>query len=169
MNLEEENRILKKKLAQAKKWMQHEVTSQKNNIQFSQQIEEKIRHFFLPTFMNEEEQCIQYILDAEILFHNSLHNTDDGFPILVGYFKALDLCIEANITQDFRKFCATQKYIEPSLKDHLEKHLHLVYTKHYSLSIGKLYELLRLINKKDQNTNGYKKIFSDFLKKYSYI
>ena len=55
--------------------------------------------------------------------------TIDGFSVISGYHKSLDLFIEAFIVKQFRKFAKKQKQTILRTNDPLEKSLNLVVNK----------------------------------------
>jgi hypothetical protein len=88
--------------------------------------------------------------------------------VISSYHKALDIIIENYITSYFRKFIDKSKLPRNVDNSSLEKSLKSVILKNYSLSAGRLYHLLKTINK-EKELNHYTNLFNKFLDKYSYL
>jgi len=184
--LQEENKVLKRKLEVAKAWMEREVKSQVHSVAkrkvnkmtsdlkqdfLSENIEEVISQRIVDYFgelllLNAPAWTVKAITTSEINFYNMQKNpTIDGFSVISGYHKSLDLFIEAFIVKQFRKFAKKQKQTILRTNDPLEKSLNLVVNKWYILSTWRLYWLLRLL-KEVWQLNDYSRCFKDYLNKY---
>ncbi|MCT4616861.1 MAG: hypothetical protein N4A38_01465 [Candidatus Gracilibacteria bacterium] len=182
----EENNQLKKKLEVAKAWMEREVKSQVHKVAKRKvgKMTEDLKHEFLNEnieeviskriadyfgellLLNAPQGTVEAITTSEINFYNMQKNpTIDGFSVISGYHKTLDLFIENFIVKQFRKYAKKQKQTILRTNDPLEKSLNLVVNKGYILSTGRLYGLLRLL-KEDGQLNDYSMCFRDYLNKY---
>ncbi|MDD2907975.1 MAG: hypothetical protein PHH98_05010 [Candidatus Gracilibacteria bacterium] len=189
MNLEEENKELKKKLLIAQSWMEREVKTQINliskekisnlssgNIEdfFHENVEEIITtgvHNFFGELMilNTPKVVMENIIGAEILFYNQRQNKfADGLGIISSYHKSIDYIIESTITKPFRKYAKKHNQTILRRNDPLEKTLNLVVNSGYILGIAKLFHALSLI-KKGENLSEFTKCFSEFLDNHLYI
>jgi hypothetical protein len=90
----------------------------------------------------------------------------DGMIILLWYQKNFDFLIEENITKEFRKFAIKQGLNTLEEENPLEKSLFLVVEKWYSLSIGRLFWILKELKEK-KYFSPYIFCFKKFLEKYS--
>jgi hypothetical protein len=90
----------------------------------------------------------------------------DGMTVVGSFTKILDALIETTITAQFRKYVTKQGPIILRANDPLEKALHLVITKKYTLSTGRLYALLRAIRNKEKQFE-FGSDFTRYLEKYS--
>ncbi|MDQ7023555.1 MAG: hypothetical protein Q9M97_08745 [Candidatus Gracilibacteria bacterium] len=119
--------------------------------------------------VNIPSTIIRNIISAEINYYNFRNNPSfDGFSVISSYHKALDIIIEEYITSDFRKFIDKSKLPKYIENNSLEKSLKSVILNNYSLSAGRLYHLLQIINDKEK-LNHYTFLFSKFIKKHSYL
>ncbi|MDQ7009283.1 MAG: hypothetical protein Q9M94_03250 [Candidatus Gracilibacteria bacterium] len=187
--LQEENNQLKKKLEVAQKWMKKEIAedlkkigkAKINNTTLKEKtcflndniediITDKIQDFFGELMLvNIPSTIIRNIISAEINYYNFRNNPSfDGFSVISSYHKALDIIIEEYITSDFRKFIDKSKLPKYIENNSLEKSLKSVILNNYSLSAGRLYHLLQIINDKEK-LNHYTFLFSKFIKKHSYL
>jgi len=187
--LQEENKQLKNKLKIAQKWMKKEVaedikriwkakinssTLKEKTCFLNDNIEDivtdKIQDFFGELMLiNIPAKIIRNIISAEINYYNFRNNPSfDWFSVISSYHKALDIIIETYITSDFRKFIDKSKLPKHIENDSLEKALNSVITKNYSLSAGRLYHLLQLINEWNE-LKHYTYLFSKFIKKHLYL
>ncbi len=78
LNLEEENRVLKRQLKHAQQWMQKEVSSKEVNI--APQIEENIYKFFPPEVLSHFPATgIENIVSSEITYQHIMEGENlDG-------------------------------------------------------------------------------------------
>jgi hypothetical protein len=187
--LQEENEQLKRKLEVAQTWMKREITEEINKISkakisnstlkektcfindnIEDIITDKIQDFFGEIMLlNIPASIIRNIISAEINYYNFRHNPSfDWFSVISSYHKALDIIIENYITSYFRKFIDKSKLPRNVDNSSLEKSLKSVILKNYSLSAGRLYHLLKTINK-EKELNHYTNLFNKFLDKYSYL
>ena len=137
MNLEEENKRLKEKLAHAQSWMQKEI-SEKSSSQSISHIEEKIYKFFPAEVLSHFPQdWIKNIVSSELIYSHILSGeTLDGMSVIIGYQKTIDEMVELYITKWFRKYVSKHSYISSPINTPLEKSLHIVVTKKYILSFN---------------------------------
>jgi len=189
VNLEEENRELKKKLAFAQSWMEREVKSQLNLISkekiinlslwnidwfFNENVEGIITNWVNDFFwelmiLNTPKTVMENIIWAEILFYSQIQNKfTDWLWIISSYHKSIDYIIENTITKSFRKYAKKQKQTILRINDPLEKTLNLVVNSGYTLWVAKLFHALSLIKKWWQLAD-FTKCFSDFLDSHLYI
>jgi len=172
--LQRENELLKKKLKIARLWMSKEVKNKieeigKGNISenLEDTIQKQIESYFSDIILiNLPEMVIQNIITSEINYHHMLDGENIGWSsVIIWYHKALDILIEKHITKDFRKFAKKHWSTERAINDPLEKSLHLVVTKWYSLSFGRLYHTLSIIQKNKPLT-PYSLCFKNYLERH---
>lgn len=184
--LKQQNRELIEKLAIAKQWMSRQVREDMKRITESkvlgdpnfwenldhldEKIENKIYDFFWEILLlNIPSSVIENIVSAEInYYHLKSHPNFDGLSVISGYHKALDSLLENYIIRDFRKFAKKHSDCELRENDPLEKSLHMVVTKKYILSLGRLFHLLQRIKNKEKLWS-YENIFLDYLDHHSDI
>ncbi|MCP4524066.1 MAG: hypothetical protein GY828_07660 [Candidatus Gracilibacteria bacterium] len=183
--LQEENQILKRKLAIAQAWMEKEVRSQVDIISLehkqgrptdisgtykevseadiSRQITDFIGEVLL---LNIPGNFMENIISAEVQYHSLEENNNfDGVGIILSYHKALDELIESFITKGFRKFAHKKGQTILRKNDVLEKTLHSVVNQGYILGIGRLFHLLSLM-KQEGELYDYGLCFQEYLEKY---
>lgn len=174
MTLEEENKILKEKLLQAQKWMQHEVEKQKDDIEHiddflgenisfdADTAREKIQAYFPPEiFLYLSDEELSCLISSELTYTNILQGEKiDGMNVVLGYHKVLDSFVERYITEGFRKFVGQRN--PPDSHDPLESFFEQVHEKDYSLSLGRLYQILERILEK-RELSGYQKLFHEYV------
>jgi len=187
--LREQNEELKKLLWIAKFWIQREVknsvvklakrkvwwlTVQSRDVFFNENVEEiitkRIADFFGEMLiMNTPGWVIDNIISAELNYYNfKINPIFDGFSVISSYHKALDTLIEEFIAKWFRSF-VIRKWKPLSVKnDALEKSLHSIVEKWYTLSIWRLYHLISII-KNRKNRWEYVELFFGYLEEYTYL
>lgn len=185
----EENKILKRKVEIAQKWIQRIVKEETKKIskrkinKMSSWVRESFMHenieeiisnkinTFLWEFilLNTPASVIENIISAEINYYNFKKNPNfDWFSIISWYHKAIDIIIEAIITKWFRKFAKKQNQTILRQNDPLEKTLNSVVNKWFILSIWRLYHILNNI-KTEEKLYDYGKTFEKYLDKYYYL
>jgi len=171
--LQEENKLLKKKLKIAEFWMQKEITEEVNKISKAKVssstlkektcflndniediVSDKIQDFFGELMLiNIPAKIIRNIISAEINYYNFRNNPNfDWFSVISSYHKALDIIIETYITSYFRKFIDKSRLPKDVENDSLEKSLKSVILNNYSLSTGRLYHLLQKISEYEKKS-----------------
>jgi hypothetical protein len=164
MNLEQENKILKKKLEHAQAWMLREV-AHKNSMQLTEKISQDVCQFFPPEALSFlPEHALENIISSELIYHDILTGKEiDGMGMILGYQKILDSMVELYITKGFRKYVQKHDPIISPQNIPLEKSLYSVVEKKYILSLGRLFALLKNMQK---NTSPwhYENEFRNFLK-----
>lgn len=198
--LQEENELLKQKLEIAQAWMKREISGQIKKIAkqkvtettladktcfLHENIEEivtkKIQDYFGEIMLlNIPSTIIENIISAEINYYNFRHNPkSDWFAVISSYHKALDIIIETYITKQFRKFF--NKNFKPFSPENesLEKALFSVVSKKYSLSVWRLFHIIKILREYDSHTdstksspiklNPYIKVFKKYIEKYSFL
>lgn len=185
MNLKQENTRLKSLLYHAKKWMQREVQSSQKEIMlqdsqedihrfFSKNLESMIEdtiYRFFPSdiIMYFPETAIDNILSAELIYYHIIHGARvDGTGAIIGYQKVLDGMIELYITKWFRKYIKKHKAESSPANIPLEKSFHSIINKKYTLSAGRLYEVLSHI-KKWELSSHYISQFASYLESRPYL
>lgn len=181
-----ENADLKRKLQVSQRWMEREVQQSLHKIatkkvskmslsdreDFLSQNQEEIignqikRYFGDILLLNAPKNTVEYLVDAEISYF-SLRKmpSGDGIGVVSSYTKILDGLIESIITSQYRKYILKQGPVILRANDPLEKALHLVITKKYTLSTGRLYGLLKTIRSGGQLLEfGYQ--FKRYIEKY---
>ncbi len=85
----------------------------------------------------------------------------DGVSVVSSYNKILDSLIESIVTSGYRRFALKQGPVILRTNDPLEKALHLVISKKYTLSSGRIYGLIKALR------NGEKLYeFGEYFKRY---
>jgi hypothetical protein len=192
VNLEElkkENLDLKRKLSIAKLWIEKEIkskvtkiakwkisqmTSKTKDVFFAENVEDIITkkvsdYFWEIMILNTPQSVIENIISAEVSYYNLRENPNaDGLGVITSYHKSLDSLVESLIIKWFRKYAHKKWQIQLRQNDVLEKALNSVVNKGYSLSIWRLFHLVKLI-KTDDILYDYWKCFKEYLEKYSYI
>jgi hypothetical protein len=99
------------------------------------------------------------------MYYNFRHTPQaDGFAVISSYHKALDVIIEEYIAQLFRSFVNISILPKKVENDSLEKALHSVVHKKYTISAGRLFHLIQTIKEKPHNElHTYLKIFKKFI------
>lgn len=186
IKLKKEIEILNSKLALVKVWMEKEIKAQAHKIaqrkiknfsswvrndflneNFEEMIANKINSYFWDLLLlNAPKWTIEAITAWEINFFNMLKNDNiDWLAVISSYHKALDLFIEAFITNNFRKFAKKRWCIFLRVNDHLEKSLNSIVNQKYILSVWRLYGLIKKI-KDWEILYDYSKCFKEYLEKY---
>ncbi len=181
-----ENADLKRKLEVSRRWMEREVRESAHKIaakrvgkmsigardSFLEENQEeiianRIRSYFGELLLlNAPKNTVEHLVDSEISYFSlSKLSSGDGIGVVSSYTKILDSLIESAITNQFRKFVSKQGPVILRSNDPLEKALHLVITKKYTLSTGRLYGLLKAI-KKNEPLLEFGKCFARYLEKY---
>ncbi len=175
--LQRENALLRKKLEVAKLWMTTEVKNQIKNIwtttpaeNLEDSIQNHIEDFFEDiVLINLPTAVIQNIITSEINYHHMTEWQAIGWSsVIIWYHKALDALIEKNITRNFRKFAKKKWPDQLEKNDPLEKALHQIVHAWHTMSIGRLYHLLKMI-KNREHLEVYSICFKQYLDKYSSI
>ncbi len=116
--------------------------------------------------MNAPKETVEHLLGSEIAFFNLQRaRSGDGLAVVSSYTKILDSLIEVLVTNQFRKFAVKHGAVVLRVNDPLEKAIHFVITKRYSLSVGRLYGLLKAI-RNDEKLFDYGRAFAQYLAKY---
>lgn len=158
-----ENHELRSKLELAEKWMAREVAASLQKIR-EWAIKKSQRKHFENTFEGEKLDIItrkitslygdlldqapkftlERLIDAEI-YSETLQKYPhmDGLPIVLAYQKILDAWIEERLVAPWRESVKSQKFLLS--QDPLGKDLENIVKKHYTLSIGRLYQILSLV------------------------
>lgn len=152
MDLQEENKKLKEKLAHAQEWMQREIQSCENNIQ--EDIESQIFSFFSPEALSYfPTHGLENIISAEIVYRHLLSWEQlDGMWVVLWYQKVIDGMIEMYITKWFRKYLKKNNINPQYLNDPLEKSLRAIVEKKYIFSLWRVYQSLKLISENQSLT-----------------
>lgn len=168
MNLEEENQKLKRQLEHAREWMKKEISGE--NYDPQEHIEQKIFSFFWPEALSHfPSNWVDNIISAEIIYKHLLKGENlDGIGVIIWYQKVLDEMIELYITKWFRKFISKKKTTTAHINTPLEKSLRLIVEKKYIFSLGRLYQSLKIIHSKNEES-WYLKEFSSFLKSRAFL
>jgi hypothetical protein len=159
-----ENRELTAKLALAEKWMRREVQSAIAMV-WKQGIQKNTRKHFDNVFAEEGVEIItrrildifgwvldhaprytlERLIDAEIYWETlQRYPHMDALPIILAYQKILDAWIEERLIAPWRA-SQVRSMRESTLQNPLEKDLSNILTKNYTLSIGRLYQILETI------------------------
>lgn len=184
--LRTENEKLRRQLAVATSWMgrqwredAHKIAKRRTNQMADnvradfvrENLEEvsyrRVHDFFGDLLlMNAPKDTVAHLVDSEITFYNLRRmNSGDGLSVISSYTKLLDGLVEGYVTAQFRKFAVKRGAIVLRVNDPLEKALHLVITKRYILSIGRLYGLLKMI-RTGEKLHDFGTTFREYLEKY---
>lgn len=185
--LRAENETLRRQLKVATNWMErqwreetHKISKRRTNRMtesdkaefLRENLEEvsfrRVHDFFGDLLlMNAPKDTVPHLVDAEITFFNLRRmNSGDGLSVISSYTKLLDGLVEGYVTSQFRKYATKRGAVVLRVNDPLEKALHLVITKKYILSIGRLYALLKSI-RGDEKLHGFGTTFREYLEKYA--
>lgn len=185
MNLEEENKILRAQLENARKWMQKEVTSSQREIlehqtqketqslyhaNIEEIIEDKIYSFFPPEVLSAfPESWIQNIISSEVIYYHIVSGWHvDGTGVMIGYQKVIDAMVEAYVTKWFRKYITKHSLSQSPINVPLEKAFYMMIERKYIFSLGRIYEALKKI-KNGWKLTPYLQHFRDFLKSRDFL
>jgi hypothetical protein len=181
-----ENAELTRKLEFCSKWMEREVRDQAHRIatkrvgkmtsidrdDFLGQNQEEIitsrirAYFGELLLLNAPKSTVEYLVDSEISYFSlSKMPNGDGVGVISSYTKILDSLIEGLITAQYRKFVLKKWPVYLRANDPLEKALHLVITKKYTLSTGRLFGLLKSI-RQGGSLLEFSAEFREYLTKY---
>ncbi len=157
-----ENTELRARLSLAEKWMQREVASSVKKIR-EESLRKNQRKHFENTFESERLDMItrdimekygdmlasapkytfERLIDAEIYWYTlQKYPTMDALPVVLAYQKILDAWIEERLISPWRE---THTWLTSPASNQLEKDLENILTKNYTLSIGRLYQILEMI------------------------
>lgn len=171
--LQRYNKELLSKLENASNWMQRSVEENKreieNNPTSHQAILEKYQNFFEENLIPAiNDDIFDDILSSETLYqHIVIDSGIDGTGAVIGYNKAVDIALEYVLTKPFRSFAhkKSKNFCQSHRPD--EHFLYEVIYEGYSISVGKLYGILK--EKETLNKGFFTEIFFEFLKEYHYI
>jgi hypothetical protein len=173
-----ENTELHARLALAEKWMRREVQSairlaQEKSVKKSTRksinsvFEEegidimttRILSLFGEHLKYAPKFTLERLIDAEIYYETlQRYPTMDGLPIVLAYQKILDAWIEESLIRDWRKrntdirLSKLQNHNDDRYELWIERDLQNVIARNYSLSIGRLYQILSIV--RDQSNQG---------------
>lgn len=169
MDLKEENKRLREKLAHAQSWMQKEVSQRDKHANISA-IEENIYTFFpAEVFSHFPTDWVENIISSELVYRHILAGeTLDGMGVILGYQKVTDEMIELYITKWFRKFIEKNWHISSPVNTPLEKSLHMVITKKHILSLWRIYAVGKTIQSQEKLT-PYLSLFWEYLKSRPFL
>ena len=182
-----ENTELTARLALAEKWMRREVQSaiisvKKGTVKkgtrkhFSNIFEEegieiitkRILDQFGPVLDHAPQYTLERLIDAEIYWETlQRYPHMDALPIVLAYQKILDAWIEERLIslwRDSEKWKVKSKKYEELHVSPLERDLENIITKKYTLSIGRLYQIVEMIRKDSISREGYCSNLVDFWK-----
>lgn len=159
-----ENSELRARLELAEQWMQREVQIAMRHIQkkevqsvtrkhFSNLLEEegidiiarRIHDTFGDGLANAPEYTLERLIDAEIYWQTlQKYPTMDGLPIILAYQKILDAWVEEKLIATWRK---NRKWNTKGgmFMSPIERDIQNILTKDYTLSIGRLYQILKMV------------------------
>ena len=172
--LEEENKLLKHKLEVAQKWMQSQISWERNTIEnkwkMVEKIEEKIYNFFPPESLSHfPSNGIENIVSAEIIFeHLQSWEELDGISVLISYAKIIDQMIELYISRWFRKYISKNHISPKYINTPLEKSIRLIVEKKFTFSLWRLFQTLHIISQQKTLT-PYVSEFSNYLKSRPFL
>ncbi|HRI35672.1 MAG TPA: hypothetical protein PK765_00950 [bacterium] len=167
--LESENAELRRKLEFSRAWMRKQVEEQVHQISlrktrmlasesrddfFREQQEQMIsthirRYFGEEGAVRLSDRALSLLVQSEIAYYALTKNPAlDGLSVVGVYQKLLDDLVERGITEAYRTR-AREDRLWLTANDPVEKALHLVVTKNYILSLGRLYSLLKTAKNDD--------------------
>lgn len=185
-DLEAENLVLRRKLDICMHWMRREVEesvhkiskrkvskmTETNRDEFLRENQEaiiakRIQDYFGDILLlNAPKETIEHLVSSEINFYNLGKNTGlDGFSVISSYHKILDVWVEHMIMNQYRKFAQKKGATVLRVNDPMEKSLHLVVTKRFILSLGRLFGLIRMI-RNGERLHDFGRTFVEYLDKY---
>ena len=144
-------------------------------------VTKKIQEYFGEIMLlNIPSTIIENIISAEINYYNFRHNPQsDWFAVISSYHKALDIIIENYITKQFRKFFNKNFSKFSPENDSIEKALFSVISKNYSLSVWRVFHLIKLIRENESQVitkktpevklKPYVASFKKYIQKYSFL
>ena len=158
-----ENIELKSRLDLAEKWMRREVATSIDRIQKEKSIKttrkslanmfesewldiltKRILDQFDDSLANAPKYTIERLIDAEIYWQTlQRYPQMDALPIVLAYQKILDAWIEEKLIAGFRTKMQHTRNGNPILSTDTD--IANILTKNYTLSIGRLYQLLSLV------------------------
>lgn len=184
--MEKENAFLKRQLEVCIRWMRREVeqsvhqiskrkvrkmteTDREGFLWENQEaiITKRIQDYFGDILLlNAPKETIAYLVSSEINFYNLSKNPSlDGFGVVSSYHKILDILVEQIIINQYRKFAQKHGATVLRVNDPMEKALHLVVTKKYIFSLGRLFGLLQMI-RNGEKLYDFGHTFVSYLEKY---
>ncbi|NRH20426.1 hypothetical protein HOO68_00060 [Candidatus Gracilibacteria bacterium] len=127
----------------------------------------RIHSGFGDSIKNAPEYTLERLIDAEIYWQTlQKYPTVDGLPVILAYQKILDSWIEENLVEDFRirhreersdpgnnNGIFSSNWIASNHSQGLEKDIQNITLKKYTLSIGRLYQILSLV-REGKNIDG---------------
>ncbi len=163
-----ENTELRGRLELAERWMQREVQDAMQSID-KQWVKSRARKHFA-NLLEEEgidiiarrihetfgfslecapEFTLERLIDSEIYWYTlQKYPTMDGLPVILAYQKILDAWIKEKLIKGFRRSNTNIQIQKLASWDTLEKDIQNILTKNYTLSIGRLYQILSCIRDK---------------------
>ncbi len=156
-----ENKILKRKLEVSQIWMQRQVheslqviielrqkerSRQKFDTFFEkdifQEISKNIETYFSYCLSNAPKYTLERLLDTEIQWYTLQKFPHmDAFPVVALYQKILDASFES-LTDPLTRM---EYHSYSSFAQDIEKDISLIFTKKYTLSLGRWYSLFSLL------------------------
>lgn len=167
-DLIQENAELVARLALAEKWMRREVQSAIRSVKKAEIKKDTRRHFentfeedgveiitqriidtFGETLSSAPKYTLERLIDAEIYWETlQRYPHMDALPIVLAYQKILDAWIEETLVSPWRNDESQKSKSKKSLflsNSPLEKDIENIYTKDYTLSIGRWYQILTMM------------------------
>ena len=172
--LKQENLRLAEQLKNAQKWMQEEVSWAQKTIakkwSFIESIERKVYTFFPPEALSHfPSDGVENIVSSELIYKHLLEGDKiDGTWVMIWYQKVLDAMVELYITKWYRTYASKNNSHLSHTNNPLEKSLELVIQKKHILSLWRLYQILKRINK-EKIEGSYLRSFHDYLKSRSFL
>lgn len=106
-------------------------------------IARRIHETFGSRLEHAPEFTLERLIDAEIYWQTlQKYPTMDGLPIILAYQKILDAWVEKVLVAPYRQ---STKIIGGLVSDGLDRDIENIITKKYTLSIGRLYQILELV------------------------
>ena len=179
-----ENIELNARLALAEKWMRREVQSAITSVKRAGVRRETRKHFentfeedgieiitqriiwvFGDTLTTAPKYTLERLIDAEIYWETlQRYPHMDALPIVLAYQKILDAWIEEKMIGWFRSSIPYPESNRESSK--LEKDIENILIKNYTLSLGRLYQIIEMI-RRDENAGPFFSALTDYWKTYT--
>lgn len=110
-------------------------------------ITQRIMSIFGDSLSHAPKYTLERLIDAEIYWETlQKYPHMDALPVVLAYQKILDAWIEKSLIEGFRHISHGQ-YVATTQDAKLEKDIENIFMKNYTLSIGRLYQILDMSRK----------------------
>jgi hypothetical protein len=126
-------------------------------------IQSRIATYFAESIAYAPAHTIERLIDSEIYWYTlQKHPTIDALPVVLSYQKILDSYIEDHIISGFRTYSTQYIYTLPVPTSGIERDIEKILTKNYTLSLGRMYQILQHIRTSDTQSQ-YIQIFHTYI------